>query len=125
LLTRRDFLLGTTICGATSLCGNATAFAQFEPPLPIPSLIDAKANGGTVTLTAARGRHAFFPGEAVTSYGLSAPVLGPVVRLRRRETARITVANALDRQTTLHWHGLIVPGEVDGGPHNVIEPSDR
>jgi len=73
-------------------------------------------------LTAARGVHAFFPGDEVRSYGISAPMLGPVIRLHRGETTGIRVENALSRVTTLHWHGLIVPGDVDGGPHNVVAP---
>jgi cuproxidase len=32
------------------------------------------------------------------------------------------VENALDTRTTVHWHGLLVPGEVDGGPQGKIEP---
>ncbi len=34
----------------------------------------------------------------------------------------MTVENALDINTTVHWHGLLVPGDVDGGPHQVIKP---
>jgi blue copper oxidase len=34
----------------------------------------------------------------------------------------VTVENALDRDTTVHWHGLTVSGDVDGGPHQVIKP---
>jgi blue copper oxidase len=33
----------------------------------------------------------------------------------------MTVENALDVDTTVHWHGLLVPGDVDGGPHQVIK----
>lgn len=34
----------------------------------------------------------------------------------------MTVENALDVDTTVHWHGLRVPGHIDGGPHQVIKP---
>lgn len=33
----------------------------------------------------------------------------------------MTVENALDFDTTVHWHGLLVPGDVDGGPQQVIK----
>jgi len=33
----------------------------------------------------------------------------------------MTVENALDVDTTVHWHGLLLPGDVDGGPHQVIK----
>ena len=32
------------------------------------------------------------------------------------------VTNSLPEATTMHWHGLIIPGAADGGPHEVIAP---
>jgi len=32
----------------------------------------------------------------------------------------MTVENALDAATTVHWHGLLVPGHLDGGPQQLI-----
>jgi FtsP/CotA-like multicopper oxidase with cupredoxin domain len=32
------------------------------------------------------------------------------------------VHNAIDAPTTVHWHGLLVPGDADGGPQQGIEP---
>ncbi|WP_164066761.1 multicopper oxidase domain-containing protein, partial [Serratia marcescens] len=34
----------------------------------------------------------------------------------------VDITNQLAEETTLHWHGLEVPGEVDGGPQGVIAP---
>ncbi len=34
----------------------------------------------------------------------------------------MAVTNALGDGTTVHWHGLLVPAEVDGGPHQLIRP---
>src|SRR6516162_4071198 len=31
----------------------------------------------------------------------------------------------LDAATTVHWHGLLVPGENDGGPQRIIQPGER
>jgi len=36
----------------------------------------------------------------------------------------MTIENALNRITTVHWHGLLVLGDVDGGPHQPIKPGD-
>lgn len=30
--------------------------------------------------------------------------------------------NHLNEETTLHWHGLLIPSHIDGGPHNTISP---
>jgi FtsP/CotA-like multicopper oxidase with cupredoxin domain len=45
-----------------------------------------------------------------------------VVRVRTGDTIPFRVENHLDEETTLHWHGLLVPSQVDGGPHNTIRP---
>src|SRR5699024_8452150 len=33
--------------------------------------------------------------------------------------------NSLHEPTTFHWHGLIIKGDGDGGPHEVIEPGEE
>jgi blue copper oxidase len=44
--------------------------------------------------------------------------------MRYRIAASVCCAskNALDIVTTVHWHGLLVPGYCDGGPHEPINP---
>ena len=54
--------------------------------------------------------------------GISSSYLGPVVRVRSGDTIPFRVENRLHEETTLHWHGLLVPSQVDGGPHNTIRP---
>src|SRR5207244_9751186 len=59
---------------------------------------------------------------SATAYGYSASVLGPVVRVHNGDNVEMTIDNGLDCHTTVHWHGLSVPGNLDGGPHQIIEP---
>lgn len=127
MLTRRHFLTATALSGAAILMKSRVPAdaAVFETPLPIPQLIDAKSNGGSVSLTIAQGMHAYRPGQPVVSFGYAGPVLGPVIRLVRGDTTTVTVENKMTRATTVHWHGLVIPGEVDGGPHNTISPGAR
>ena len=33
-----------------------------------------------------------------------------------------TSTNSLDEPTTVHWHGMHLPAEMDGGPHQMVEP---
>ena len=97
---------------------NAAAAAR---PLPIPTLIDAR-NVEPITLALQKSSHRFGSGAAVPSTGISSSYLGPVVRVRSGDTVPFRVENRLDEETTLHWHGLLIPSDVDGGPHNTIEP---
>ena len=43
-------------------------------------------------------------------------VPGPLVRLREGQNVRINVANHLDEDTSIHWHGLLLPFQFDGVP---------
>jgi CopA family copper-resistance protein len=52
-------------------------------------------------------------GHAVTVNGT---VPAPLVRLRQGQRVRLAVTNALDEETSIHWHGLIVPFQMDGVP---------
>jgi FtsP/CotA-like multicopper oxidase with cupredoxin domain len=67
-------------------------------------------------------RHRFGTGAPVASAGISSSYLGPVVRVRSGDTIPFRVENRLAEETTLHWHGLLIPSQVDGGPHNTISP---
>lgn len=127
MLTRRHFLAATGLSGASILMKSRLPAhaAAFETPLPIPQLIDAKSNGGSVSLTIAQGTHAYRSGQSVNSFGYSGPVLGPVIRIARGDTTNVTFENKMTRATTVHWHGLIIPGTVDGGPHNTIAAGAR
>ena len=42
---------------------------------------------------------------------------GPVLRFREGDIARITVTNHMDVDSSIHWHGLLVPPEEDGVPY--------
>ncbi|WP_313442786.1 copper resistance system multicopper oxidase [Novosphingobium sp.] len=52
-------------------------------------------------------------GHAVTVNGT---LPGPLLRLREGRTVRIAVTNRLKVQTSIHWHGLLVPFQMDGVP---------
>ncbi len=42
---------------------------------------------------------------------------GPVLRFREGDTARISVTNHMDVDSSIHWHGLLVPPSEDGVPY--------
>jgi blue copper oxidase len=127
-LTRRRFACGSAAIISGGLLGGLLGArlsesqpVRFTRRLPIPPLIDAAKQSNAVRLKVASGRHDFVGGKPTKSYGYSGPVLGPVIRLRRGDEVEMTVENALDVDTTVHWHGLQVPGEFEGGPHQVIK----
>lgn len=127
MLTRRQFASGSAAIVSSGFIADRSGMSEpapFSTPLPVPKLIDAASQGNAVKLTVTSGLHAFIKGQPTRTYGYSAPILGPVIRLRRGDEVQMTVENALNFVTTVHWHGLLVPGHDDGGPQQLIHPGD-
>ena len=125
MITRRALALGSGIIASATVLDARFGRGEGTPaggPLPIPQLIDAARQGNMVNLKAAPGLHEFYKGNAAQTFGYSGPILGPVLRFRRGDRVEMIVENALDAPTTVHWHGLLVPGAADGGPQGKIEP---
>lgn len=120
--SRRQILMAGGFIAAAPFVSRISALAASRKitALPMPPLIEP-ANGETVTLTMAKGKHSFAPGHSALSAGINANYLGPVVRLKNGSDVNFTIQNRLGETTTLHWHGLFVPSPQDGGPHNIIE----
>jgi len=96
---------------------------QGDQALQMLPVLDA-TTGGRVELVASAGRTRFAGGEASRTIGYNGSYLGPLVRVARGEVPAV-VENRLDEPITTHWHGLMVRGELDGGPHSLIRPGGR
>ena len=98
---------------------------SFDRPLPIPPLAPSRVgrDGERVfSLEARAGEHEFEPGVRTPTAGFNGTHLGPTLRARRGERVAVRVRNALPDPTTVHWHGMHLPAEADGGPHQPIAP---
>lgn len=84
-----------------------------RPPLPMPHLL-----GPGDTLTA--GEVTLADGQA--GYGYNGTIPGPTIRVRRGDTFQVQFNNRLPHPTTVHWHGLLSPPEMDGQPQDSIAP---
>jgi FtsP/CotA-like multicopper oxidase with cupredoxin domain len=62
------------------------------------------------------------PDVAVEAYAFNRQVPGPRLQLTEGDHVRINLHNALPESTTVHWHGLIVPNEMDGPAKITQEP---
>ena len=124
-LSRRAVVLGVpALSAAATLCAaRMHAENDARPPLPIPAELRANAEGGLM-LNAQPGSMRFQGGRATTTYGINGPYLGPTLRLRRGQKLVVSVLNGVRQPITMHWHGLIIPGVDDGGPHQAILPGN-
>ena len=55
-------------------------------------------------------------GRTGHAIAINGTIPAPLIRLREGETVRLVVNNMLDEDTSIHWHGLIVPMQMDGVP---------
>lgn len=103
------FVLGTSIS------------VLSQNPLAIPPLLEQD----TFQLTVAQHIHQFFPGVNTTTFGVNGPYLGPTLLFHRGDTARLRLINQLPQLTSMHWHGMHVPGDMDGGPQRIVLPGEH
>lgn len=59
-----------------------------------------------------------FTGEKRIATTINGSVLGPTLVWQEGETVTIRVTNRLSVSTSIHWHGLILPYQMDGVPGN-------
>lgn len=96
--------------------------------LSLPPLLEGTLSpDGSIsyTVVAQEGNTQLKEGEPTRTYGYNGSFLGPVIRVRKGQNVNIRTENTLDVGTSFHWHGLKVPSNVDGGPHNPIEPGEE
>ena len=65
------------------------------------------------------------PGKEMIGWGYSGSMPGPTVEVNEGDRVRFIVTNKLPEATTMHWHGLEVPINMDGAPfisQPLIEP---
>ncbi|MFV0624392.1 copper resistance system multicopper oxidase [Sphingomonas sp. ac-8] len=110
---RRSLLRGGALAGAgLALPRWLPAWARSGSAglAPLPAL-----SGEDIALTIARQRMTI-DGRHSHAVGVNGTVPAPLLRLREGQRLRVTVQNDLDEQSSIHWHGLLLPAEMDGVP---------
>ena len=113
-LPRRQFLRAAALGGAgASLAAAMPAWAQqlsqgLARPLPTVSGTDIALTIGKVAVRV--------DGKVSRAVGVNGTVPAPLVRLKEGQKVRLRVTNTLDEDSSIHWHGLLVPFAMDGVP---------
>jgi blue copper oxidase len=97
----------------------AAGISWGQNPLFIPDTL----SGDTMDLVVQNGSRTFFPGFTTPTFGYNGPFLGPTLLMNKGDSITLTVTNYLTVPTTVHWHGFHLAAMNDGGPHQVIGPS--
>ena len=113
-LDRRVLLRGAVAGGGLSaLQGLMPAWAQTGSPglrADLPTL-----SGPNIDLTV--GQTPFtVNGRTAMATTINGVLPAPVLRLREGQNVRLAVTNQLDEDTSIHWHGILLPFQMDGVP---------
>jgi FtsP/CotA-like multicopper oxidase with cupredoxin domain len=106
----------------------AIAFVGCRSSSPAPSELvrefagaypESRAANGTVRqldLVAKEVELPLIDGTKLRVWAYNGQVPGPTLRVRLGETVRVRFRNELPQATTVHWHGVRVPNNMDGVP---------
>ncbi len=68
-------------------------------------------------LTAEPVKRRIVPFKTMEVWGYNGTSPGPAIQVNQGDRVRIVFENRLPESTTIHWHGLEVPIEMDGVPY--------
>lgn len=91
---------------------------DFSASLAIPQTVLAN---GSPALNAQITTASIMNGKTTRVFGYHQNILGPTLKMNSGETANISFNNSLAEETNIHWHGLLVPQNMDGHPENIIQ----
>ena len=80
----------------------------------IPAGFD-EVSGEAINLTIGSG-HRIVEGRRGPGVAVNGSVPGPLIRLTEGQNVRLNVTNNLDVDSSIHWHGLLLPFQYDGVP---------
>lgn len=61
-------------------------------------------------------------GKEAVGISINHSIPGPTLKAKVGDTLRIEVTNHLDTETSIHWHGVLVPNRMDGVPYVTTPP---
>ena len=107
-----------------TLVKSATAFAGgiLLPTFGFRSALAAPVREFQLNAAPGKARIAPVPHGETSVWSYNNAVPGPEIRVRQGERLRIAVENTLDEETTVHWHGIRTPNDMDGVPHLTQRP---
>jgi len=115
LLVSRRRLIGAGALGAGALALPAWARgADLHGGGSIHPGFD-EVSGHDIALTIGEGPRVV-QGRRGHAVAVNGSVPGPLVRLREGQPVRLAVTNTLDEDSSIHWHGLLLPFQFDGVP---------
>ena len=111
---RRRFLQSLAALGATGALG--TGLPAWAQQLPAAHTGTAPELRGTEFDLVIDTTRVDFDGRAGIATTVNGSLPAPTLRMREGDTVTIRVTNRLRETTSIHWHGIILPFQMDGVP---------
>ena len=134
-MKRRDFIKRSGLGALTAWAGSSlllSACHTEEDMIGEPNwivdgsfdrLLEQPPTSSTGTfLNAQFSTSEILKGKASQTLSYANGLLGPTIRANKGETLNISLHNNLSEETNIHWHGLILPENMDGHPKDVAHP---
>lgn len=107
--SRRQFVQGLVLGGVATALGGWSRPARAQPDRP-------GVLSGTEFDLEIGAMPANYTGHPTIAHTVNGLLPGPVLRWRQGTTVTLRVTNRLPVQSSIHWHGIIVPAGMDGVP---------
>lgn len=111
LCSRRRFLEGLAAGGVLGAAGGLA----LPWPARATTARAAPLTGTRFDLTV-DAHPVSFTGRAGTAVLINGSLPAPLLRWREGDTVSLRVHNRLDEDTSIHWHGILLPANMDGVP---------
>ena len=113
IIDRRRMLSGAALAGGGLALAHMPAWAQpvsggIVKPLPMLSGTDISLSIDSFPL--------IIEGKRTPAIGVNGGVPAPLLRLKEGQRVLLAVSNKLNVESSIHWHGLLVPFPMDGVP---------
>ena len=110
--SRRTFVKGLAMGGAVTGLGlwrrTAQAFSESHQTVAVLDGSEFDLRIGETLMN--------FTGSPRFAATVNGSVPSPTLRWREGDTVTVRVANSLDEDTSIHWHGILLPANQDGVP---------
>jgi FtsP/CotA-like multicopper oxidase with cupredoxin domain len=128
LLSAAGLLLGAAAIAVVAWLAGARSTTAAPSAITTPQqAVTPTGNTKEFTLVAQEVDWELFPGTTVKAWTYNGSVPGPEIRVTEGDKVRITLVNQLPVPTTIHWHGIDVPNNMDGVPgltQDAVQPGE-
>jgi len=107
--TRRCFVQG--VAGGALVLTGIGRWARADAPIGNPSELQGRDFNLDIGVLPVN-----LTGQARLATAVNGQVPGPLLRWREGEAVTLRVRNHLSAPSSIHWHGMILPAEMDGVP---------